>query len=87
MNIRQILHMARNSEWTTTARMSGFRFNPTNWGGTTLVNVSRDGEDVWTVTADGLSIAALVQVVKGKETCLGQHYIPFQIGVVCPCCP
>lgn len=86
MNIRGILNMTPNSSRTTNARVSGFRFNPTNWPGTSTVDVYRDGAGVWTVSADGADIAALVQIVKGKEKSLGQYYMPFQITVVCPTC-
>jgi len=86
MNIRGILNMTRNSSRTTTARVSGFRFNPATYAGTTSVDVYRDDAGVWTITADGLDIAALVQVVRGKEKVMGQYYMPFQITVVCPTC-
>lgn len=86
MNIRGILNMAPGSSRTTTARVSGFRFNPTNYQGTTTVDVFRDDAGVWTITADGADIAALVQVVRGKEKVMGHYYMPFQITVVCPSC-
>jgi len=86
MNIRGILNMAPGSSRTTNARVSGFRFNPATYAGTTSVDVSRGVDGVWTITADGLDIAALVQVVRGKEKVMGQYYMPFQITVVCPTC-
>ena len=86
MNIYGILNMTRNSSRTTHGRVSDFRFNPTKWPGTSTFDVYRDGAGVWTVTADGADIAALVQIVRGKEKSLGQYYMPFQITVVCPTC-
>lgn len=86
MNIRGILNMTPNSSRTTTARVSGFRFNPATYAGTSVVEVYRDDAGVWTITADGADIAALVQIVKGKEKVMGQYYMPFQITVVCPTC-
>jgi len=86
MNIRGILNMTPNSSRTTNARVSGFRFNPTTYPGTSTVDVDRDLEGAWTVTAAPDAIAALVQIVKGKEKVMGQYYMPFQITVVCPTC-
>ncbi|MEO6222742.1 MAG: hypothetical protein ABIP90_05795, partial [Vicinamibacterales bacterium] len=88
MNIYGLLDVAPNSSRTTNyGRVSGFRFNSVKYAGTSSFDVSRDAAGVWTVTADSLDIAALVQIVRGKEKVMGQYYMPFQITVSCPTCP
>jgi len=86
MNIDGILNMLPNSSRTTYGRVSGLRFNQPKYAGTSSVDVSRDSAGVWTVTDDGADIAALVQVVRGKEKVMGHYYMPFQITAVCPTC-
>ena len=67
MNIHGVFDMAPNSSLLTTSaavkrtNTEFFRFNPDNYPGTTLVNVTRDSAGVWTVTADSPAVAALVK--------------------------
>ena len=86
INIRGILDMVRGESRQTNAHLSAFRFNPSKYSGTTPVDVFRGYDGLWTITAEGGDIAALTQVIKGKERVVGLYEMPFQITAACPTC-
>ncbi|HEV2546048.1 MAG TPA: hypothetical protein VGU20_01805 [Stellaceae bacterium] len=67
------------------------RFNPTYYPGSTPVTVTRVDEHNWTIEAaspsTGTDWAGLIRLSKnGRETNVGEYYLPTQIMVYCPSC-
>ena len=94
MNIHNILDMAPGTFRQTSAavrvHLNGYKFfrlNPTNFPGTTLVDVERHVDGTWIVTGGSDTVSALIEEKGRTQTVAGLYGMPFQLTATCASCP